>query len=467
MFGCLTECTLEQLYCFRYSSDRYARLNHGYNGVNCSEFHRLEKPDACQNGADDAQSMVAISSLVRNLLTLASNSIIGSISDARGRRSIVCLLMFLYILPPLVLIILQLCESANPIWYYAADSSTGLVQYMSIFYAMLGDLMPKKFRAPSFGLFLATYYIGFSIGPQAPMWMSHFYASVLSFSVTLSGFAFAFFGMPETLPPDVAERNLSARTENAPEGRVARMSNIILCPIREMSILNRDPFFRLLAAGFFFSGIVYSSDATLVIYYIEDQLDIRDKDLAFSFLFMGVIGIIIDGLLLQRLIACLGEKGMTVAAFVSGTCHNLLYGLARGKCAIYAAFCLSQLTKTNFPMIASIAANNVGADEQGRVQGALFSLAALADAIGPISLGYIYKHTKDRKDFGPGTMFLVASFLYATGTVLVSFLPVEKTNAVFRERSIRPDYEHDDMALSLENGTVDAREPLLDEDSGS
>lgn len=60
------------------------------------------------------------------------------------------------------------------------------------------------------------------------------------------------------------------------------------------------------------------------------------------------------------------------------------------------------------------------------MQGALFALSALANAIGPVLLEVIYKHTKDGKCLGPGTMWVFASFLYFVGTILVSVISHDK-----------------------------------------
>jgi hypothetical protein len=67
--------------------------------------------------------------------------------------------------------------------------------------------------------------------------------------------------------------------------------------------------------------------------------------------------------------------------------------------------------------------------EQGRVQGALYSLSSLASAIGPIMLRYVYYQTKDGSGFGKGTMFIFGSFLYLVATVCAWLLPEEQTNS--------------------------------------
>jgi hypothetical protein len=83
-------------------TDRFARLNHGYSGEQfCSSYDikNGDKPEACFLGSADAQTAVASSNLISNVLTFVTSSVIGSLSDEHGRRGtpttyqiIVCLL---------------------------------------------------------------------------------------------------------------------------------------------------------------------------------------------------------------------------------------------------------------------------------------------------------------------------------------------------------------------------------------
>jgi MFS family permease len=67
-------------------TDRFARLNHGYNGDACASFGMHDKPSECLDGSSDAQNTVALSSLISNVLTFTTSSLIGSLSDEHGRR---------------------------------------------------------------------------------------------------------------------------------------------------------------------------------------------------------------------------------------------------------------------------------------------------------------------------------------------------------------------------------------------
>ena len=67
--------------------DRFARLAHGYNGeAHCLELDKDVRPRECLLGNEDAQNSAAIASFISNTLTFATSSLMGSISDERGRR---------------------------------------------------------------------------------------------------------------------------------------------------------------------------------------------------------------------------------------------------------------------------------------------------------------------------------------------------------------------------------------------
>lgn len=427
-------------------TDRYARLNHSYDDSDggCGSFDRADKPDACQQGADDAQQAAAISTFVTNALTLLCNSVIGSISDVHGRRNILILSMFLSILSPAVLVLMQVAPGVDPFWFYAATSAVGVVNYVSISFSALSDVVPERYRAPGFGVFMGTFYLSFSFSPSIALFVDHWQLSIFSLFVVILGFVYTVCFLPETLSRQVAYHNQSIRSDED------SIIGVIIRPIKELSILNRNAALRIVAVGSFLSGVVFSSDATLFLYYVEDQLNVRDADLASMFWVMGIVGVLIQAFLLKFLIAFLGEKGLLITSFISGTIHNLFYGIAKTKFLIYVALSLSQLTRTNFPILSSLASANANEYEQGRIQGALFALSALANAIGPVTLQYVYRCTKDTN---PGLMFVVAAFLYLCGTICVSFLPSKKHQEDDADEIIN---DSDLERLLLENGDSDS-----------
>jgi DHA1 family tetracycline resistance protein-like MFS transporter len=451
-------------------SDRYARINHDYTGEHCSIFDRVDKPIECQEGSDDAQEAATWSKVGLCALALFLSPVVGSISDSRGRKRPIIFVTFLASLLPASFLFLVLYPRGNPVWFYVSDSVSGAINIMSLMFAALSDVIPERFRAASFGLLMAGFYGGFCIAPSIPLFLSHFYTTVAGLLLSIMALVIAVFFLPETLATatitttittndDSTEDDNTDSTDNTNVDNVNRnvaWGSLMLQPLRDISILNRHWTIRLVALGSFVAAMVYASDATFFIYYVEEQLNAREEDISTLLLAMGIAGVILQGACLQPLITYFGEKRLLVITFISGALHNFLYGMAQTKEAMIWPLLLSQLTKLNFPILASLASKDASADEQGRIQGALFAIQSIASAVGPVSMEYVYNKTENEQ---PGFMFVYAAFLYALGVVVVSFIPHKSPQQHGVAERLATDNELEEALLS------DLEEPLLRDDT--
>lgn len=498
--GCLELAVISLFLAFAKSSvvgvipdtiaDRYARLHHGYSGAPCSGFDRSEKPEACQQGTDDAQAAAAYANVALSMLALVCNPVLGSLSDAYGRRYPFILALVLESLPSLALLMLLAHPDVHPLWYFCSTSLTGIANSVSLGFAALSDVIPEEFRAPAYGVFLAAFYAGMALAPSIPLILST-QIQVCLVSIVLSAVAIAVGAicLPETLPnvqvwvlheshntieqellaPSMDEIILPEESPTSPSSRRRRVSHrslvaedddmsccgclqcddgddestmktclrlchLITRPVHDLSILNRDWTIRLVVFAMLFQSMVYASDFTLFMYYVEDQLNVRKDDISTMFLGLGIAGVITQGVLMQPMQSCFGEKGLLVLTFLSGTLHNFLYGVARNKTTIFWALLLSQLTKLNYPILSSVASKDAATTEQGRIQGALFAVSSIGYALGPLSMEFVYTRTKDNPRLGPGFMFVYAAGLYAIGTVVVAFIPTKSASRGFGNR---------------------------------
>ncbi|KAL3793349.1 hypothetical protein HJC23_003859 [Cyclotella cryptica] len=418
--------------------DRYARLKHGYDGeASCLDIPKVERPNECLFGNEDAQNSAAISGFIANSLTFATSSLIGSISDERGRVGIMRIGVGLSLLAPLNLVLMQLYPNIDPFLYYASHAISGAISWMAVALSAISDVMPPVWRAPSFGLVLAGFSMGFAVSPILAVFMSHLAISMFSLIILIAGFVFVCFYMPETLSSEAARK--------AKLNRFAEMSVIesefdmwkyyAMRPINDLLILNRNKLFRLMSALAFFSGCVGSADLALFIYYVEENLGFNAKDIAMLFLMRGLSGIFVQTVILKPLNSFIGERRVIMFAFSVGALHNYLYGIASSKRMFFIASTIATFTSMSFPTISAIKANNVDEIEQGRIQGALYSLSSLASAVGPILLRYIYHRTKDNALYGKGTMFVFGSGLYVIATFCAYVLPEQKANSKYSKNS--------------------------------
>ena len=364
----------------------------------------------------------------------------------------------------------------SPWWYYGFHASTGLVNWLAIAISALSDVLPPKFRAPGIGLLLAGFMLGFSLSPVFALLLAPFWLSLVSLSIVLLGLVSTILFVPETLPPSVAQftkeqRRLESLREQeflsllleehnrlmaSPSSAAAAAAatgwpvsvhdwrwqcrrGYLVCgrpilrfvsrPFREMAILNRNTFFRLISTLAFFSGMVSAGDQVLLVYYLQERLAFTTQDVSLLFFIMGTLGLFVQGVLLKPFNDCFGEKWVVALAFAVGAIDNTMYGVARNKTTIYVAVALSTLTGMAFPTISAIKANNVAVNEQGRIQGALYSLQALASGLGPVLMRFVYSLCQDDSRFGPGTMFVFAACLYVVAVGVACALPSDQANA--------------------------------------
>ena len=179
------------------------------------------------------------------------------------------------------------------------------------------------------------------------------------------------------------------------------------------------------------------------------------------FLLFGFSGIFIQGFVLKLFNDRCGERNVVIIAFLFGALHNIVYAMASNKAMIYMGIAVGSFVGMSFPTISAIKSNNVvstrfrhyysivltsqricsdkhkfdvlqcslslqGASEQGRIQGALYSLSALASAFGPLAMRTVYQYTKGGALYGPGTMFLFAAGLYGIAVYCAYLLPVRR-----------------------------------------
>jgi len=456
-------------------TDQYAHIYHGLDSnTTCATSTNEDtgtengggegnRYQACLDGNTDAQSVTAVTHLVYNLVIFFTGSLIGSLSDEFGRRSVLLLGQFLSLLPTLCLILLQRFNTMNPIWYFIAYAASNLVSWFTIALCVISDVVPKKWRASCFGILLSGFSLGLGLAPTLALFLSHLGVSILSFSLLLCSFFYTLVFLPETLSKKTQLTAKSKRKEmtaaliasfensgsssdstgiinnNVPDESNQNLHYcnfkqitifiriIIIRPFQELSIINRNMLLRILSTLAFFSGMSSSGDQTLLVYYVEQRLGFNDSDIALLFFMIGVPGIFIQGFILKRLIDCFGERMVIIFAFLCGATHNIAYAFASNKIGIFIGAIIGPYTLMAFPTISAIKANNVDEHEQGRIQGALYALSSLASALGPVSLRLAYQKTKDT--IHPGAFFLVASAFYTIAMFCGVALPKEKSDS--------------------------------------
>lgn len=100
---------------------------------------------------------------------------------------------------------------------------------------------------------------------------------------------------------------------------------------------------------------------------------------------------------------------------------------------IYLILLIGSLGSVAGPAVQGLISRNVGANEQGGVQGSLMSLAGVAGIIGPPMATSLFAHfiSKDSPLYLPGAAFLFSSLLIGLA-ILLALLSFKKNEAHLR-----------------------------------
>jgi Na+/melibiose symporter-like transporter len=356
-------------------------------------------------------------------------------------------------------------STISPLWYYATKSINGMVHWMVLALTIVTDCLEEEQRATGVGLLWAGFWLGLCIGPTMAMgWSSSYHhhhhhhtvvVVMLSCLCQGLGLAVAIGWIPETLSPPTATAALHKQQhlrQEEPQSMMVQQPNIkeqnkriirwsrwirfwMIRPIRQLAILNRNQILRLLALLAFFSGMATSGDQTLLLYYVDSVLHFDGTDIAIMFLLVGVTTVVAQTILLPPLHQGLGDRGLLLLCFGTAVFSNILYGQAKDRHVMYIAVCIGALSSMAFPTISAMKANIVESSERGRIQGALYSIQAVAAGIGPMTMRMIdnaipqHHHQQEEEHRSPrseGCMFFFAAFLQCIALVGAFHLPRNK-----------------------------------------
>ena len=245
-------------------TERIAKLRYGYDGPSCHTFLQNDdsKPMECIAGSTDAQTAASVAALLANTLTLLTSSMIGSISDIHGRRNLFIIAIIISSLEPFALLWTVLSPNTGTIIYYGAKSIHGLIHWMVIALSCIADVMPPRQRAAGVGLLMAGFWLGLCLAPTLAVFATHVQVVLISCSLQLLGLIVAILFVPETLPAHVAaeeeDRRAQQYSEEAHRWKENKCKYLLFMatrPFRELSIINRNSFLRLLSTLAFFSGM--------------------------------------------------------------------------------------------------------------------------------------------------------------------------------------------------------------------
>lgn len=322
---------------------------------------------------------------------LIAGPILGRISDQVGRKPMLIISQVGTLCGFLIL------SRAETLWLvFLARIIDGLTAgNLSLAQAYIADVTEPKNRARSFGVIGIAFGIGFSLGPFITGFLSQYsqqwpiYAAAgLSFTSIMA----TTFLLPATPPHPEGQVN-EAAGPTPPAGR-----RLTLLSWGLYAQYFRRPPLAALLLQFFCFAFAFATFTSGFALFAERRLTFHGhpfgaREVGYTFAYAGVLGIILQGGLIGRLVKRFGERTLVTAGLVSAAVGYVLLGGAFGVPLLLLAATISSFgTGVLRPTLTSLITQQVDRREQGVVLGLNQSLQSVAQIIAPSMAGLLINH---------------------------------------------------------------------------
>ncbi len=337
---------------------------------------------------------------VYSLIQFVCSPYLGRLSDRVGRR------------PVLLVSILGTAVGfavmglANALWMLflarAIDGFSG--GNISTAQAYIADVTSPENRSRAMGMIGAAFGLGFILGPAIGGWASKSsLAAPFYFAAALAAVnaALIYFLLPESLDHEhrIQPHERPSVATILSHGRGWALGGVM--------------------AAYFFSIMGFAIMTTLFALFTEHRFHYTARDNGYIFAYIGVLGVVIQGGLLGRLVKAYGEK--TLATLGAALLAASLFALPLSNTRqVLMMVCAGIALGNGFltPTLNGLASRNVEKNWQGRAMGLMQSCGSLGRFVGPMLAGWLLGvHAAEyaRTAFWTAGSILVVAFALTLG----------------------------------------------------
>ncbi len=329
--------------------------------------------------------------------------IVGSLSDAHGRRPILVAALGLLALD---YVIMALAESFWLLLVGRTLAGVAGATYITAT-AYISDISRPEQRAANFGLIGAAFGIGFVLGPAigglaagisvtAPFWIAAI--------ATTTGMVFAIFYLPESLKEE-NKRAFGKRDLN-PFGLIVDAFRVPGLAVPLICIF-----------VFEFANMVYP---TLWAFWTKEIFGWSGLIIGVTLSAYGISIAVVQAGIMPLAIRYLGEYRTLIWGLILAALVMVGFGFTSVLWIFWILLPLAALTDLVPPTLTAVSANLVSEDRQGLVQGVIASLASVAAVIAPLVFTFVFQMFigDDAVIYLPGAPFVLAAFM------VLAILPV-------------------------------------------
>jgi ferrochelatase len=280
--------------------------------------------------------------------------------------------------------------------------------------AVVADVTTKENRSKGMAIIGVAFALGFVVGPAfggilSLIDLTKIYPESVAYGVNPFSVpaAFAFLlsifntywistKFKESLPPEKRGLITTERSAN-----IFKLFKPL--PYPGVNLVNLG-YFSFLAA---FSGMEFT-----LTFLAAERLNYTPMQNAYIFIYIGFIIAFVQGGIVRRKAADVGEKNMAVIGMASLIPGLLLIAIAYSSAMLYAGlFFLAVGSSMIMPCLTTLVTFYTPSAEQGRSIGIFRSMGALARVVGPVAAAVIYYKDGSAAPYYVGAVFLIIPIL--------------------------------------------------------
>src|SRR5579863_1057839 len=348
-------------------------------------------------GIDRAAAYGGWLSFVYALMQFFCAPVLGNLSDAHGRRPV--LLFALAVLGCDYLV--MGCAPALG-WLFGGRMIAGIAgASFTPAYAYVADITPSEKRAQSFGLMGAAFGIGFILGPAIGGLLGGLGARAPFFTagaIALANGVLGYLALPESLPASQRRPFHWARAN----------------PLGTLRQLRGFPVVMWLLGALFLWQLAHQVLPSTWAFYTIWKFHWSSAEVGWSLAFVGAVMALGQGVLTRVLIPWLGgERRAAAAGMTAAVIAYLGYAFASAGWMMYLFSLTTFIFALTFPSMNALLSQQIPADAQGEVQGAVACVYSLSLIVGPPLMTQVFGYfsAPDAPLRFPGAAFLTAAGL--------------------------------------------------------
>jgi DHA1 family tetracycline resistance protein-like MFS transporter len=337
------------------------------------------------------------------IMQFVFSPILGGLSDQFGRRPIILASLFGFSLDYLLL-----ANAPNITWLFVGRILAGITgASFTTAQAYIADVSTDENRAKNFGMVGAAFGLGFIIGPAVGGFLGNidihlpFYASA---GLTMVNALYGYFVLPESL--SLANRRPFNWKRANPFGSLKHMSKY-------------HPMVLGLVGGYFCVQLASQAHPSTWSYFTMKVFDWTPDEVGYSLAFVGLIVAVVQGGLTRVITPKIGERKAISYGLLLWAIGFLLFAFASESWMMYAFMIPFGLGGLAGPALQSLITKQVGANEQGELQGGLTSLQSITTILGPLFASNLFAYFTMSEHNFPGAAFFAAGIVGLLAWVII------------------------------------------------